>query len=269
LETSASRGSTGTGMTLAGGSLALVALASCALPTGLAAVVLILLAMLVAVRPTSRRALQVLFVRWSRHRARREREASRLRLLSGVTAEHRSVYCGLYATVERITQDEPSTAARLELEDLLDHYVRGAAEHQRLLLASQCVLAHRPLSLFAEHSTRRDEIYARRERHRKACSRRCQELGEDLASISELVYFVAERCARVGAPVELESEIEKRLWELDELDASLAQLHEHLDQSCSSVSTVDAPTTCESTVPIVLSEGAKRESCSGSANTAA
>jgi hypothetical protein len=211
----------------------------------------------------------MLFVRWSRHRARREREASRLGLLSGVAAEHRQVYCGLYATVERITQEEPSTASRLELEDLLDYYVRGAAEHQRLLVASQCVLARRPLSLFAEQTTRRDEIYLRRERNRNVCVQRCQELGEDLASISELVYFIAERAASVGLEVELESEIEKRLWELDELDASVVQLREHLDQSCSSSSTVDVSLSCDSTVPIVLSEGAKSESCSGSANTAA
>jgi hypothetical protein len=65
---------------------------------------------------------------------------------------------------------------------------------------------------------------ARRMRHRDECVRRIERLSDELEAIDELVRLVAQRVACPQIDHELEREIERRLWELDEVDEALNQL---------------------------------------------
>ena len=60
---------------------------------------------------------------------------------------------------------------------------------------------------------------ARRLRHRDECVRRIERLADELEAVDELVRLVAQRVACPPLESELDREIERRLWELDEVDA--------------------------------------------------
>jgi hypothetical protein len=49
-------------------------------------------------------------------------------------------------------------------------------------------------------------------------------LSDELDGIGELIRLVAQRTARPALDVELDREIERRLWELEEVDAAFDQL---------------------------------------------
>ena len=65
---------------------------------------------------------------------------------------------------------------------------------------------------------------ARRLRHRDECVRRIERLADELEAVDELVRLVAQRAACPMLDGELDREIERRLWELDEVDEALSQL---------------------------------------------
>jgi hypothetical protein len=75
-----------------------------------------------------------------------------------------------------------------------------------------------------ERSKRRRDIVARRVRHREECLRRVEQLADELEAIDELVRLVAQRAACPTVDPDLGKEIERRLWELDEVDAAYDQL---------------------------------------------
>jgi hypothetical protein len=51
-----------------------------------------------------------------------------------------------------------------------------------------------------------------------------EELADELEATDELIRLVAQRVACPPADAELDREIDRRLWELDEVDAALHQL---------------------------------------------
>jgi hypothetical protein len=65
---------------------------------------------------------------------------------------------------------------------------------------------------------------ARRLRHRDECIRRIERLADELEAVDELVRLCAQRVACPAVDAELDREIERRLWELDEVDDALRQL---------------------------------------------
>ena len=76
----------------------------------------------------------------------------------------------------------------------------------------------------APKSKRRRDIQARRIRHRDVCLRRIARLGEEIEAADELIRLVAQRVACPMLHDDLDREIERRLWELDEVDAAIEQL---------------------------------------------
>jgi hypothetical protein len=64
----------------------------------------------------------------------------------------------------------------------------------------------------------------RRMRHRDECVKRIERLADELEAVDELVRLVAQRVACPSLDGELDREIERRLWELDEVDEALNQL---------------------------------------------
>lgn len=159
-------------------------------------------------------------------RARRHcRRLKQVRRTSPVRLRH---YDELRALVEEIERLDEAEAARFELQDLLDHFVSLAVSHQRyidaLRLSRADALPTTPPLPEAGRSSRRGDIIQRRIRHRDSCVRRMAEITDEIEGIDQLVRLVAQRTACGTLDVELEREIERRLWEADEVDDALHQL---------------------------------------------
>ncbi|HEX7837965.1 MAG TPA: hypothetical protein VF469_10910 [Kofleriaceae bacterium] len=159
-------------------------------------------------------------------RARRHcRRLKQVRRTSPVRLRH---YDELRALVEEIERLDEAEAARFELQDLLDHFVSLAVSHQRcidaLRLSRADALPATPPLPEAGRSSRRADIIQRRIRHRDSCVRRMAEITDEIEGIDQLVRLVAQRTACGTLDVELDREIDRRLWESDEVDDALHQL---------------------------------------------
>jgi hypothetical protein len=160
--------------------------------------------------------------------AKARRERKRLKLLRPVGPTRIEHYNELRALVDEIERIDEGEARRYELQDLLDHYIRLAVDHRRcsdaLLLANGG--AHPPPLPPADssRSRRRREILQRRLRHRDSCTQRMERLSDELAATDELIRLIAQRVASPELEGDLDRELDRRLWELDEVDAALHQL---------------------------------------------
>lgn len=161
-------------------------------------------------------------------RERCRREAHRLKQLRPTGPVRQQQYIELRDLVEQIEETDAAEAARFELQDLLDHFVHLSLAHQRCLEAVRLAggLELPPtLSLGdAARYKRRREIMARRLRHREECLQRVDRLADEIDAADELVRLVAQRVACPAVEPDLEREVERRLWELDEVEAALKQL---------------------------------------------
>jgi len=164
----------------------------------------------------------------ARSRVRARRDLERLRLLRPTGSSRVQHYNELRVLVEEVERIDPSEAERFELQELLDHFVRIAVSHQRcndaLRLAGGEALPSVPPVTVATRSKRRRDILQRRIRHREQCLQMMERLVDELEGIAELIRLVAQRTACPSFDMELDREIDRRLWELDELDAALHQL---------------------------------------------
>jgi hypothetical protein len=161
-------------------------------------------------------------------RERCQRESTRLKQLRPTGPVRQQQYIELRNFVEEIERADAAEAARFELQDLLEHFIRLATAQQRCLDALRLVgshdLPHTIPITDATRSKRRREIQARRLRHREECLARIDRLADELEAIDELVRLVAQRVACPSLDPDLDREIDRRLWELDEVDAALRQL---------------------------------------------
>ena len=169
-----------------------------------------------------RRALDAHF----EYRARAKRESERQRRLKPTGPVRMQQYAELRDLVTEIERNDPGEARRFELQDLLDQFVTLAGKHQRCLdslrLSGSTDLPHTLPE--QQRSSRRREILARRIRHRDECFRRIEQLGDELDAIDELVRLVAQRSACPTLETDVSRDIERRLWELDEVDHAIDQL---------------------------------------------
>lgn len=161
-------------------------------------------------------------------RERCRRELGRLKRLKASGPVRQQQYIELRDLVEQIERMDEVEAARFELQDLLEHFVSLSVHHQRCLDALRLAGSHDlPMTIpitDAHRSKRRREIQTRRLRHREECLRRIDRLADELEAVDELVRLVAQRVACPSLDNDLDREIERRLWELDEVDAALDQL---------------------------------------------
>ena len=154
-------------------------------------------------------------------------ESARFKALRVTGLVRHSQYLQLRDLVENVELADEAEAARFELADLLEHFVGVAIAHQKCLDALRLAGSQLPLTvpmIDAPRSRRRREIQARRIRHRDECLQRIEHLDDELDAIDELIRLVAQRVACPVAATDLDREIERRLWELDEVDAALHQL---------------------------------------------
>jgi hypothetical protein len=161
-------------------------------------------------------------------REKARREAQRMRLLRPTGTARLQSYNELRVLVDEIEQVDAAQAARFELQDLLDHFVQLAVNHQRcndsLRLAGGDVLPAATPITQAIKSKRRRDILQRRIRHREQTVQMMEKLTDEIEGIAELIRLVAQRTACPALDIELDRELDRRLWELDELDAALHQL---------------------------------------------
>jgi hypothetical protein len=156
-------------------------------------------------------------------RARVRREAGRERRLRGGAPVRKLQYGEVRTTIEDIERAYPVEARRFELEALLDRFVHVAVVHGR---CTEAVRLADPITLstLAAPGTRSRAIAERRIAHRDACQRRLEQLGDELDAIEQLVRLIQQRVTCPLAAEEDDGEIERRLWELDELDEAFRQL---------------------------------------------
>jgi hypothetical protein len=161
-------------------------------------------------------------------RCKAKRECQRAKLLRPTGATRQQHYNELRVLVDEIERLDPAEAKRFELQDLLDHFVRLAVHHQRcvdsLRLAGANTLPLATPISDASRSRRRRDIMQRRIRHRDQCVHRMEKMIDELEGIDELIRLIAQRTAGPELDVDLDREIDRRLWELDEVDAALHQL---------------------------------------------
>jgi hypothetical protein len=153
--------------------------------------------------------------------ARHKREVERMRKLrpSGPSRQHQ--YAQLRDLVAGIERAE--SKHRFDLQDLLEQFIALSVLHQRFV----DLLSHSTVGesvLVPEPSPRRREIMARRIRHRDQCATRITQIADDIESIDELIRLIAQRVHAPEIEVDVQREIERRLWELDEVDAAMEQL---------------------------------------------
>jgi hypothetical protein len=158
-------------------------------------------------------------------RARVRREAERQRMLRQAGPVRQHQYAELRDLVAEIERAEPGDVNRFELHDLLDQFARLVARHQRCLdwmrRAGGCDL---PASAPTDLPGKRRELLTRRIAHREECLVRISRLVDDIEAIDELVHLIAQRGACPMEDNEVTRDIERRIWELDEVDAALAQM---------------------------------------------
>lgn len=154
-------------------------------------------------------------------------ESARFRTLRPTGVVRQTQYIELRNLVESVEADDPAEAARFELQDLLDHFVHTVVAHHKCLEALRLASSELPIAvplIDAPRSKRRRDIQARRIRHRDECLRRIEKLAEEIDATDELIRLVAQRVACPMIAGDLEREIDRRLWELDEVDAAMHQL---------------------------------------------
>lgn len=156
------------------------------------------------------------------------REAGRLRMIRPAGPVRVQQFCELRHLVESIERVDPLEAQRFELQDLLEHFTRLVVAHHKCLVSLRFAQdadfsASLPIAE-ANRTKRRREILARRIAHRDQCLLRVERIADELEAVDELIRLCAQRVACPAVDPELDRELDKRLWELDEQEAAMAQL---------------------------------------------
>ncbi len=166
----------------------------------------------------------------ARERRRRDLERERRLLLAGPL--RRAQFAELSALVEEIEDHDAGQAERLELQDLLEYYIAIAIGHQRMVEAVQRADraplweagAARIRAEVIGTSRQRQDILARRVRHRDACRNRAAQLADELDAIAEFLHLVNEMSSCPLLEAGVHRELERRLWELEAQESAMRQL---------------------------------------------
>ncbi len=158
-------------------------------------------------------------------RARTRREADRQRLLRSAGPVRQHQYAELRDLVAEIERVDPAEVQRFELAELLDQFARLVARHQRCIdwmrRAGGCDL---PSAAPQDLPSKRRDLLVRRIKHREECLVRIGKLVDDIEAIDELIHLIAQRGACPIEDNDVARDLERRMWELDEVDAALAQI---------------------------------------------
>jgi len=177
---------------------------------------------------TRSRFVQRCLDRQTANRARARRDSSRQRALGRAGAARQQQYSELRDLVDGIECSDPLEAQRFELQELLDYFVQLSVGHQRCLesLRISGVVEPSATTPISEKPRAKDRhgIMARRSRHREQCTARIERIADEIESADELIRLVAQRVVCANLDPLIDREIDRRLAELDEVDAALSQL---------------------------------------------
>lgn len=153
-------------------------------------------------------------------RARMERESTRSAEIRRAGPERMTQYDELRKLVEGCERRDPVQSQRLDLEALLEYFVRLATTHARCLEALTAKESLPTSSLQAESvSTKRHaEIQVRREKHRGVCMNELGRIADEIAAVDELVRFVSQRIACAQIDSLIGGEIDRILVDLHMTD---------------------------------------------------
>jgi len=165
-------------------------------------------------------------------RERRRRDVGREQKLLLAGPLRRAQFAELNAMVEEIEDNDAGQALRLELQELLDYYIAIAIAHQRMVDAVQRADraplweagAARIRAEVIGTNRQRQEILARRVRHRDACRNRAAQLTDELDAIAEFLHLVNEMSGCPLLEAGAHRELERRMWELEAEESALRQL---------------------------------------------
>ena len=162
----------------------------------------------------------------ARIQVRTRQHCRRLRQMRRTSPARLRHYEELRVMVEEIERIDETEAVRFELQDLLDHFAGFALSHQRCVDALRLSGADAlPAPLRAANRTsRHGDILQRRIRHRDECVRWMAQITDEIEGIDQLIRLIIQRTACPVFDLELGREIDRRLWELDEVDAAMHQL---------------------------------------------
>jgi len=158
--------------------------------------------------------------------ARRDRERARLRSLHPVGPLRQGQYDVLRELVDEIERADPGEARRFELQDLLDAFVRIAVVHarcQRAASGSTGPFDDLP-ALEPTRSARTRGLITRRALQRDENHRRIAHLADQLEAIEHMIRLVAQRVACPAIDEDLDRDLDRRLWELEQIDTALEHL---------------------------------------------
>jgi hypothetical protein len=169
-----------------------------------------------------RRALE----RWIASGQRRERERERERRLDLGTPCHREQYDVLRDLVQEAERADAAQSERFGLEELLDDFVRIAEIVERRQRATNTVgpLPGPRTATGRMRAGTAAEVISRRMRLSTRCLRDREVLAGRLESIDQLIRLVACHIACPTLDDRYEHAIDRRLEDLDAVDAALVEL---------------------------------------------
>src|SRR6185312_6436301 len=160
---------------------------------------------------------------WAARQRHRQRDHVRTRRVEIAGPARAHQYRELADLVEEIEEADPNASNRFELDGLLDQFVELARCHHRCVESLR--FAPSGDSPFIERSRMRSDILARRVRRREDTARRIAKLSDELASIDELLHLIAHSVATSPGSPDIDAELDRRLWEIDEVESAMAELH--------------------------------------------
>ena len=167
-----------------------------------------------------------LLERYMAVRAREARERARLERLRPTGPFRQAQYLELRDLVDEIDRTDPAEARRFELQELLDELVRIVVVHAEYenVLSGVGSVANEASAFGPKRGKRAGEILKRRIEHRDECKRRLEQLADLIEAIDQLIHLVAQRVACPPIGDGADRELERRLWELEQVDEAFEQL---------------------------------------------
>jgi hypothetical protein len=159
---------------------------------------------------------------WAAGQRQRERDRSRMRRVELCGPARAQQYRQLSDLAEEIEGIDAHAATRFELEGLLEQFVETSRALHRCVESLRFAPAGD--APFVERSRTRSDIQARRVRRREDTTKRIAELSDELSAIDEMLHLIAHSVHTAGGVTDLRGELDRRMWELDEVERAMAEL---------------------------------------------
>jgi hypothetical protein len=160
--------------------------------------------------------------RWAAGQRQRQRDRVRMRRVEVCGPARAHQYRELSDLAEEIEAIDANAPSRYDLEGLLEQFVETSRAHHRCVESLRFAPAGD--APFVERSRMRSDIQARRVRRREDTTKRIAELADELAAIDEMLHLIAHSVHTSGSATDVRAELDRRMWELDEVDSAMAEI---------------------------------------------